>query len=505
VINDASVKFNTPPKDTRTQIFYFNDLHGSIDGAERIKVAADSFSSSSNPDVAKFKFSAGDFFIGQNPKKNQLMTAFLNSINPDVATLGNHELDNATKELADLVKNTKSTYVASNLTISDTDSLKPLEKARKIVKSQIIEKNGEKYGVIGFLPSDYKKRVSIAAQRGCAGISVGDLETVKQQAREEIKKFQAQNINKIYALSHMGYDADVKIAQSVSGLDIIVGGHTHTELDGIKPGVNYFYSPSGEPVIITQAGKNGKYYGLLDVTWGPTGLVKSAFNKLYDTTNISKNLVLKYLENAYIGKSQVIGKVENDFKQILENQFTESPAASLVADAIRQKSGAQIAFSNIAGVKGDIKAGELTDRDIQGAMPYFNKVKTYKLSEKDIIEALNGSVQAVLNPPHRTGNLQVSGLRYTIGKDKKVKDVFLENSNRTLTKLNAVNPSPTANYTVVYNTYLEGGPEYLEMLNAPDKMIKTFDWNDTDATVEYVKSLNRPVSLAKDGRIKIEQ
>ncbi|MFA6990070.1 MAG: 5'-nucleotidase C-terminal domain-containing protein [Candidatus Gastranaerophilaceae bacterium] len=503
MISNVTVSITAKNKETRAQILYFNDLHGTLDGAERIATASDMFTASATPQIAQLKFSAGDIFIGAGKKKNDLMVEFLNLLNPDGAIPGNHEFDNGTIELSKRIEKFRTQFISSNIRMTQKNKLYDSVKTSKLVRSKIIEKNGEKYGIIGFLPFDFMRRVNKTAQKAFAGVSIDDFNKVKEDAKKEIEEFHKQGINKVIAISHMGYDVDMQLAQSVSGIGIIIGGHTHTELNGVKPGVNYFNSPSGDPVLITQAGKNGKYYGMLDVVFDSSGKIKNAFNKLNETAQIPKSLLVKYFENVYLGKPQVIGNVEKGFEQILESQISESPAASLVADSLRKKSGAQLAITNTAGVKGDIKTGTLIDRDIHSAMPYFNKVKTYKLNEKDIINALNGSIQATIHN-QRVGNLQVSGLRYTIGKDKKVKDVFLENSDNTLSKLNSEKPSSDKYFTVAYDDYLESGPEHVEMLNAPEKAIKEFDWNTTDATVEYIKSLNKPLSFVPDGRIKIE-
>jgi 5'-nucleotidase / UDP-sugar diphosphatase len=504
MVNGITAQSNTGVnKETRAQIFYFNDLHGHVNGAERIATAADMFTSSTNPQIAQFKLSAGDIFIGHNEKKGDLLVEFLNLINVDAAVFGNHEFDLA-GALSEHIKKFRAKFVSTNLNVSQSNKLYDNVKSGEIVKSQVIEKNGEKYGILGFLPFDFMKRINAGAQKACEGISIDDFAKIKEDAQKEIEKFQKQGINKIIAISHLGYDNDKNLAQSVSGIDIIIGGHSHNKIDGIASGFNYFNSPSGEPVLITQAEQNGKYYGVADVVFDSLGRIKNASNKLNETSQVPESLMVKYFENVYIGQPQVIGNVEKGSRQILESELTESPSASLVADAVRKKSGAQIVFTNTGGIKGEIKSGPLIDRDIQESMPYYNSVEMYKFSEKDIIGALNGSIQACINPPHRIGSLQVSGMHYTIGKDKKVKDVFVENPDKTLTQLNSENPADDRYFTVAYNEYFQGGPEGVEMLNAPDKVIKKFEWSDTDATIEYIKSLNRPISLVPEGRIKIE-
>ena len=68
-------------------------------------------------------------------------------------------------------------------------------------------------------------------------------------------------------LSHMGLAKDREIAQKTEGIDVIIGGHTHELVEGIKEGDNLLYSKTGEPVIITEAGRDGNYFGQLNLVF----------------------------------------------------------------------------------------------------------------------------------------------------------------------------------------------------------------------------------------------
>src|SRR5690606_11614405 len=88
-------------------------------------------------------------------------------------------------------------------------------------------------------------------------------------------------INKIIVLSHIGLADDQALAAEVEGIDVIVGGHSHTLLandneDALGPYPAMVAGPGGTEVPIVQAGEYGKYLGKITVTWDDDGNVVSA-------------------------------------------------------------------------------------------------------------------------------------------------------------------------------------------------------------------------------------
>ena len=73
------------------------------------------------------------------------------------------------------------------------------------------------------------------------------------------------------------------MAQETEGIDIIFGAHTHDLIEGIQEGKNLFYSKSGEPTVITQAGKDGENVGILNVDFDENGVIKKVQNNIIRT------------------------------------------------------------------------------------------------------------------------------------------------------------------------------------------------------------------------------
>ena len=206
-----------------------------------------------------------------------------------------------------------------------------------------------------------------------------------------------------------------------------------------------------------------------------------------------------------IGEPKKIGELAHDVKSMPETILDENPMCSFLCDAYKKLTGADIVLNNAGTMRNTLHKGDVTDRMIIDMMPYYNNISTYKLSEKDIVDAINSGIEATAKY-HRTGALQVAGMSYVIGKNGKIKEAYLLKDDGTNESMNVQNPRADKFYTVAYNSFLGGGTDGLEMLHAPEKMIKTFDANETDLLIDYFKTFdNKPLSIDKTGRITREK
>ena len=95
-----------------------------------------------------------------------------------------------------------------------------------------------------------------------------------------------KGVNKIILLSHIGYADDQTLAAAIDGVDVIVGGHSHTLLSNTDEAASGPYptvvnSPSGDPVLIVSAEAYGKYLGELDVTFDDAGVPVSGMARRF--------------------------------------------------------------------------------------------------------------------------------------------------------------------------------------------------------------------------------
>lgn len=479
-----------------------NDIHGSLIGFRKVKTEVDRFRAETPKDIVSFVVDAGDSSVGANEKKNETIVEINNAIAPDEKSPGNHEFDQyGTKGYSKLLDKAKYQTLALNLIPKQNCALQDDIDAGRLAKSNIIERNGKKFGFIGLIPTDLKSRINLQCKENSEDVDILDLPETIKAVQKEVEKLEAQNVNMITVVSHLGYDSDVELAKNVVGIDVINGGHSHDIIDGVVAGKNFFMSKRGEPVLITQTGKNGHNVGITDIVYDNKGRIIKAKNEIKSIEKTPENLLIMAIENHILGHPQEIGIIAQDAKAIPEYVLDEAPINSFLCDGYRKYTGAQIAFNNTGSIRNSFKKGPVTDRQIMDILPYYNPVHIYKLSEKDIMDALNGAIGAA-RQYQRTGALQVSGMRYTIGKNDKVKDVYLVKDDGTEEKMNSENPSSDKFFTVTYNTFLAGGTEGLQVLKAPEKIIGTCEKTETDILKDYIASFNhQPITIAKMGRI----
>ena len=413
MVNSVSQASITPPNTTKTSIFYINDIHGQVGNMQRIKTAADSFDSFTPQEKTdKFKFSSGDILLGEDINVNKMAVKFQNSIGLNATAVGNHEFDISPEALADLTKNAKYKMLGFNSTIDPKNPLKS-----SIIKSYVEEKDGTKYGVIGLMPFDIFTRLKYKEKFD--GVKINDISTTIKDLQAEVDKFQKDGINKVIILSHAGYTNDLKIAKEVSGIDVILGGHSHDLIQDIKTGKNLVYSKNGEPVIITQAGRDGNNFGILNLEFNDKGVITKAQNNVTKTQNFAKSAPMKYITETIFGKAEQVGTIASASAFPEKVLVEENPHASFLADAIRSELKTDIGMVNSANLRGGFEVGPVDTRDISSITPFRNKMTIIKINEKELVDALNWGAKSMTTPDNKPGIMQVSGLKYTVSKKRE--------------------------------------------------------------------------------------
>ena len=195
---------------------------------------------------------AGDFNQGTpyyTMGHGDLEIELCNILKIDVATLGNHEFDNGIEDLTERVRGVKCPIVCANL------DLRSFELGEFVKPYVILEKAGRKIGIIG-LEADLKGKISsVISDR----MPQYPAEEVSAKWAEELKR--SEKCDLVILLSHQGFDRDCEIAAAVNNVDIIVGGHSHTFLDGMEIVKN----PEGKDVYIVTDGCWGLEMGEMHI------------------------------------------------------------------------------------------------------------------------------------------------------------------------------------------------------------------------------------------------
>ena len=201
----------------------------------------------------------------------------------------------------------------ANLQSRFNDSITDNAVGGQIYNGMIKVVNGEKIGIFGLTTAETPTISS-------PGEDVV-FENYIEEAQKSVDAFKAQGVNKIIALTHLGYDDslawdnDLELAKQVEGIDVIVGGHTHVKLDA-----PVFETTGDEPTVIVQANEYNKFLGTVDVTFDAAGKViaDKTTGKLLDIATFTEDaataeiLNTKYKPAIDAKKAQVVGTAAVD-------------------------------------------------------------------------------------------------------------------------------------------------------------------------------------------------
>jgi len=494
--------YSEPNSTTKASIFYINDLHGQNIRMERLVNAVNQFDVSVPKDVDKMKFASGDIMLGEDEKHVKVADKFLNLSGFLALTLGNHECDMPTSEFVKLINDKHYKLLGLNLNPSPNNPIH-----NYIEKSYIQEINGHKYGIIGLVPPDLHLHVKIQDHLSDLHIEQ-DFKKSIPEIQKEVDKLQSQGINKIIVLSHSGYRQDVKLAKEVNGIDIILGAHTHTLLEGIEENKNLFYSATGEPIVITQAGRDGKNFGVLNVEFNKDGVITKVQNNLGKTDEYNRNLVARDIFENILGKPQKVGTLKYVEKYPEDALGRENPHCDFIVDALRSELNTDIAVMNAANIRGQFEEGKIDTRDLSIISPFANKVVVIEATEEEIVNGIkNRAKTSMSSNSHRPGLVQVSGLKYTFNAKGDVLSMSFVDKTGKETPIDINNPRKDKMYTVASDDFCIGNTDGggLSLPHRLETALKKFDYDKDIVVGEYIKHAKEPIEIKSDGRIqKIE-
>ncbi len=450
---------------------------------------------------------AGDEFQGTlffTQYKGEATAEFMETLGYQAMSVGNHEFDAGPSTLAKFIQTVPFPVLGANVDASADPDLKDL-----IQPYTVLTVGDTQVGIIGVVTP----LTGILSSAG-PNVVFSDPVAAVQQA---VADLESQGISIIIVLSHLGYMADQSLASQVDGVDIIVGGHTHTFLSNTSdkakgPYPTVVQAPNGNPVLIVQDGAYGKFLGFLKVTFSPDGVAQSWDGEpiLLDASVEQDPEVLARVEALAEPlnelRQKVIGETAVDLNGEREVcRFAECTMGNLVTDAIlwaTQAQGVQIALQNGGGIRASIPAGPVTVGQVLEVLPFGNTIATFEIKGSDLLAALENGVSRADNPENEgTGRfLQVAGLRYTWDPSKPVGErivsVEVRNEDGSWSPLD-----PDAVYKVAANNFIRnGGDEYSVFA---EKAMNAYDFGPllADVVMDYIAQ-NSPVRAEIEGRIQ---
>ncbi len=486
----ASPTAGAPATDSVT-ILHTNDFHGAL-APEVVRIGSVSFESGGLANLAghidQFRkdaggkvlvLDAGDIWQGtfaSNETKGATVIEAMNIAGYDAAAVGNHDLDFGQEVLRERVAQAKFPFLAANIIEESTGQIP------SYLKPYIIKQVGNlKVGIIGLA---YPGSAAIVKADSVKGLKFLDgVET----ATKLVPTLRPQ-VDLLVVLSHMSFIGDQDLAARVSGIDVIVGGHSHTE--------QRYTMKAGETLIV-QAGTAGKVLGRLVISYDRAAKKITAYTGANELVNVVSGQIAPNAQVAALVKTRLdaasaimerpLGQTLIDLEPATEG---ECPLGNLVADAmLAAPSGdrpAEASMHNNSGLRARIPAGPITYGALYQALPFDNVIASIDISGQALLEILERTVAG------RRGNMVVAGMRYEFDYGKPT------GSRLLLATIGGKPIDPKRVYRINTIDYLATGGDGQTAFT--QGKIVTLGDRVADVVAAYIKT-HSPVNPKVEGRI----
>lgn len=338
----------------RLGIIHTNDLHAYLMPASRqagfARIAAFIKETRKNRDRV-LVLDAGDMITGtpvSSIYQGEPVFSIAAKMGYDAGTFGNHEFDHGWEQALKLRDLAGFPLICANILMPDGSCLASCP-------WKIFELDGIRVGVFGLTTEKLRKYVATDRMGDCRVLP--ELQTAKEMAALLREKSDV-----VVALTHIGLDEDKKLAAAVPDIDLIIGGHSHSQLK--------------EPILvnrtwIAQTGCHGHYVGLINIEVG-----KERPYKLDGSLIPPYKLPPPDPEVAALVKhweDQVSSKVDINIGEARE-KLSQAQLKKLIEEAIRARSSADLGYYNQGGIRASLNKGPVSARDIWNIEPFGNNI-----------------------------------------------------------------------------------------------------------------------------------
>ncbi|RMC34996.1 bifunctional metallophosphatase/5'-nucleotidase [Paracoccus alkanivorans] len=446
---------------------------------------------------------AGDQYQGSlfyTTYKGKDVAEFMTGIGYDAMALGNHEFDDGPEGAVVLADGVEFPVISGNLDLSQSNILKD-----KIGDTLTLEVGGEKIGIVSALAMDTPE----TASPGPNVIFMDDIESLKG----DVQELTDAGVNKIIALTHVGYLRDQDFAAEVAGIDAIIGGHSHTllgDMEGAEgPYPTMVEGPEGAEVPVATAYAYSKYLGHLILTFDDEGNLTKAEGEpiLLDNSVPEDEAIAARVEEMAAPIEELRQKVVAETSAPIGGdrvncRAKECEMGTLVADAMLDRvkdQGVTIAIANGGGLRASIDAGPITMGEVYTVLPFQNTLATFELKGADVVAALENGASQYEEGAGRFA--QVAGLKYTVDPaaevGSRISEVMVAQDG------DWVPIDPEAVYGVVSNNYMRGGGDGYDVFANNAQNAYDFGPDLAEVLADYLAAQGPDYAPVLDGRITV--
>ena len=460
-------------------ILHFNDTHARVKSVEKDGVVTgvgfDRIAQykqdllKENPNV--LMLDAGDTLHGQpiaTLSQGESIVKILNLMGIDAFTPGNHDFNYGFARLQELEKMMNFPIVSANV----------MDKSGKeVFKPYVIkEMDGFKVGIFGLSTPETSYKTNPK------NVETIDFTDTIAAAKKSVEALEKENVDVIIALTHLGLDqgddTSDKVAEAVDGIDLVIDGHSHTTLEEGRMVKN---------TLIASTGEYDKAFGIvtLKIANGEVTEKSAKLMAAADTKDIVPHPdVVALLADIDKGLNEILSEKIGTSTVMLdgarENVRTkETNFGQLVADAMLDATGAEVALTNGGGIRASIEAGDITKNHIVTSFPFGNYLVTKEVKGKDIKAALEHGLSKY--PEQNGGFPHVAGITFTFNTanpaGSRVSDLMIGGSPVDMEKA----------YLFVTNDFMAAGGDDYTMLK-PYATVNEYAAFD-EILVNYIKKM----------------
>jgi len=473
--------------DTDLLIYHFNDSHARVEEGRYAGMGFAKMASLIDQEKEQGKevlvLDAGDSFHGQTIAtlvEGASIARIMNILGVDAMTAGNHDFNYGQERLLELDQETDYPILSANI----------LKDGKPFLTPYVIEDiNGLKIAIFGLTTPEtlYKTHPD-----NVEGLEFADPVEIAADLVPKLRK----QAHIVIALSHLGLDESStdtsrKLAEMVEGIDLIVDGHSHTELpEGMMVG----------NTLIVQAGEHDKNLGRveLSISDGVVSMSASLIPKdeaadiepsaavtaVIDEVNAEINAVTSEV----VGESEVFLLGERG-----DVRTGETNLGDLITDAVLEATGADVVITNGGGIRASIEAGPVTVGDIITVLPFGNYVVTKEISGADILAALEHGIDSY--PETKGAFPHIAGMTLRFDGTAAAGSRIIE------VKVAGEPLDPDKEYILATNDFMAAGGDDYTMLG-DDAIAGEFGGLD-EIVIDYIKARGS-VSPSVDGRVTAE-
>ena len=355
------ITFAATGQTREVHILSTNDMHANIQAFPQLAAIADSLHTL-YPSL--LVLSAGDNRTG-DPVNDIYeipaypMAALMNQVGFHASALGNHEFDSGGAGLGRITSLAHFTHLCANIHPDPSLGIhtRPY---------QIFDVDGVKVGIVGIVQVG-SLGIPDTHPDNCKNMSFSPVEETVQQYQ-----WLRNECDVVILLSHIGYEDDVKLSKDIPWVDVIVGGHSHTQLEG---------GEMHNGILITQNMNSLQYATHTTITLDGNKIIDKKAEKLTVAKSKQKNVVVDEIVKFFSSNPE--------FKRVLcqvATPFTTyEEFGCMMCDALKNETGSDIAFINRGGVRIETHpVGNFTVSDVLQLDPFGNDVAEINLTGEEL-------------------------------------------------------------------------------------------------------------------------